>query len=146
MRWPSARSGRLILPLVLTMALGGSAYAYMASNVDPPSSAGAGAGTITGYTVGGITYDLSQVPGDPDNLVNVAFSLTPAPGGQPATSVAVWFDNNKSNVASSRLGTCTQIGQPMSGGVTFWTCSLNVWDQEAGPAPTSTVLDVAASH
>ncbi|MCL8207041.1 MAG: hypothetical protein K6V97_03065 [Actinomycetia bacterium] len=142
MGWPSTRPGRILVPLLLTLALGGSAYAYMASNGVSASSAGSGGGPISGYTVGGITYGLNMTPGDPDGLINVAFSVTPAPGGQPATSVAVWFDNDPSHVASSTQGTCRKIGGPTDEGVTYWSCDLNLWNPSAG----ATVLDVAAAH
>jgi hypothetical protein len=146
MRWRFRRAARLVAPIGLTLLLGASAYAYMASNTVSPSSAGVGVGVITGYRVSGITYDLSQAAGDPDNLLNVAFMLTPASGNLPATSVAVWFDNDMRDVASTRLGTCTEIGWPTRRGISYWTCSLNLWSQDAGPAPWSTHLHVAAVH
>jgi len=144
MRLFSSKAGRIVAPIALTLLLGGSAYAFMATNNVDQSSAGTGAGAITGYTVGDVSYTLSGKAGDPDNITAVSFSLTPDPGGQAATSVAVWFDNNKNNVASTALGTCSMTGSS-NNNVTTWKCTIG-WDQEAGPNPTSTVLDVAAAH
>jgi hypothetical protein len=146
MRRPFRKAIRVLAPLALTVALGGSAYAYMASNVEPTTSAGSGSGVVSGYIVQGITYALTMAPGDPGDLLNVAFSLTPASGDLPAQAVAVWFDSDTSHVASKQLTTCEEIGGPTSAGVTYWTCSLDMWDQQAGPAPTATALHVAAVH
>ncbi|CAB1129831.1 conserved exported protein of unknown function [Candidatus Hydrogenisulfobacillus filiaventi] len=133
---------KVLGPLALTVLLGGSAYAFMANNNVHQSSAGSGQGTITGYTVSGVTYNLSQYAPDPDHLTSVSFVLTPAPGGKPADQVAVWFNGNKSNVANSAGGECRMIGRPAPNGAENWTCSIG-WDQQAQP---SLQLDVAAAH
>jgi hypothetical protein len=136
---------RFGLPLALSLALGGSALAYMASNGVDVSSAGAGAGAITGYQISQIQYGLSAVDNDPATLVTVSFVVTPAPGGLPADQVAVWFNNDPSRVASSRLGTCVKIATV--GAETVWNCELNsAWAPSLGPSATASVLDVAASH
>lgn len=145
MRWPRVRRARLLAPLGLALLLGIPAYAFMASNEVSASSVGSGFGTITGYTVSGITYGLSLAPGDPDNLFNVGFRLTPVSGNLAAQQVAVWFDKDKANVASSLLGTCRMIDGPTADGSTDWVCSLNLLDLEAGPN-TAMTLHVAAAH
>lgn len=161
MRLMRSKVAAIVAPVALTVLLGGSAYAFMASNNVVQSSAGAGSGTISGYTVSHIHYGLSGQMGDPSNVTSVTFTLTPAPGGQSADKVAVWFDNNKNNVASTALGSCAMVpppgpgGPPPNGGMggapppgpgaTTWKCIIS-WDQQAGPAPTSTVLGVAAAH
>lgn len=145
MRLFSSKAGRLVAPVALTLLLGGSAYAFMASNTVNGSSAGVGSGTITGYTVSNIQYTLSGQNGDPDNITSVSFSLTPNSGSLPADQVAVWFDNNPGNVASNALSTCSPQGSAASDGTTQWTCTIN-WSQEAGPDPTSDTLNVAAAH
>jgi hypothetical protein len=151
MRLFSSKAGRLVAPLALTLLLGGSAYAFMASNTVNASSAGVGSGTITGYTVSNIQYTLSGQNGDPDNITQVQFSLTPNTTGQDqaADQVAVWFDNNPGNVASStapsgQTPACVPNGSAASDGTTQWTCTIN-WSQEAGPNQSDT-LNVAAAH
>jgi hypothetical protein len=148
MRLFSSKAARLAAPIALTLLLGGSAYAFMASNAVSNSDAGVGTGTISGYTVGNIQYGLTGMNGDPDNLTTVTFTLTPATGNASdyATAVAVWFDNNQANVASSGNGDCSQQGGVASDGTTTWTCTLQGWSQDAGPAPSSTSLSVAAVH
>ncbi|MBX5466868.1 MAG: hypothetical protein K6U14_05160 [Firmicutes bacterium] len=133
-------------PLLLTATLGASAYAFMASNSVAESSAGAGQGTITGYTVTDIQYDLNALAPDPGRLWLVTFDLVPSDPSQPATQVAVWFDNQTQAVASTWYHTCQQTFGPDSQGVTGWSCGLQGWDQEAGPGPTATMLNVAAAH
>lgn len=133
------------MPLALSLLLGGSAFAYMASNGVNLSSAGAGTGTVTGYRISQIQYGLSAVDNNPATLVTVSFVVTPAPGGLPADQVAVWFNNDPSRVASSRLGTCIKIAT--LGTATVWNCQLNSgWAPALGPSAAATVLDVAASH
>jgi hypothetical protein len=66
----------------LTAALGavvvsGGAYALTASNTVPTSSAGAGSGTISGYTVSNVHYNLNA--SNPQNIDSVTFTLDTAP-------------------------------------------------------------------
>ena len=73
-------------------AIGASGFAFMATNVTPASSAGQGAGPVSGYVVSGIQYSAEQGWGNPlpDYTVStVKFILTSvatqAPGnGQPS--------------------------------------------------------------
>lgn len=55
------------------LALG--AYAYTAANTVPATNAGTGAGTVSGYTVSGITY--TQNTTTPTNIDQVAFTISP---------------------------------------------------------------------
>jgi hypothetical protein len=52
-------------------------YAFTASNTVPGSSAGAGSGAITGYTVSNVAYTLGTVP---TNMDAVTFTLDKAAG------------------------------------------------------------------
>lgn len=141
-RWRSS----VWAPLLLTALLGGSAFAFMASNNVAESSAGAGQGTISGYTVTDIQYDLNALAPDPGRLWNVTFQLVPSDPNQPATQVAIWFDNQTQAVASTALHTCYQTFGRDPQGVTGWSCGLQGWDQEGDPGPTATELNVAAAH
>lgn len=145
MRLMHSKIGRVIAPVALTLALGGSAYAFMASNTVSESSAGVGSGTITGYTVSNIQYTLSGTANNPSLITNVSFTLSPADaGGLPADSVAVWFDGNTGNVASTANQACSITPVSGSNNVNV-SCTVSNLGQLAGPN-SSTQLDVAAAH
>lgn len=145
MRLMHSRIGCIVAPIALTLALGGSAYAFMASNTVSESSAGVGSGTISGYTVSNIQYTLSGTNNNPDQITNVIFTLTPADAnGAPADTVAVWFDGNTSAVASTANSDCTITSISNSSAVNV-SCNVTSLNQQAGPN-SSTQLDVAAAH
>lgn len=59
-RWP--------LALAAAATLGVAAYAFTATNTVPATNAGSGNGTISGYTVSNVQYQLSAtVPSDIDS-------------------------------------------------------------------------------
>ena len=64
----------------VALAMVGAGYAYTASNTVPNTNAGDGAGTITGYVVSSVKYNLNA--SNPQNLDSVTFNLdsTPAAG------------------------------------------------------------------
>ncbi|MCL6564684.1 MAG: hypothetical protein K6U87_16945 [Firmicutes bacterium] len=145
MRLMHSKLGRLIAPVALTVALGGSAYAFMASNTVDESSAGVGSGTITGYTVSNVQYTLSGTANNPSQITNVSFTLSPADsGGSAADSVAVWFDGNTANVASTANSECTITQVSNSSNVNV-SCNVSSLNQQAGPN-AAIQLDVAAAH
>lgn len=141
MRLFGTKTARLVAPVALTLLLGGSAYAFMASNQVDYSSAGSGQQTITGYNVSDISYTLSAKSGDPDNITHVSFKLTPQQNGLSASQVAVWFNDDKSNVVTNTNG-CT-IGTAGTDGSETVTCDLTGLDLEAS---TPVTLHVAAAH
>jgi hypothetical protein len=144
MRLP-IKGTRILAPVALSLLLGGSAYAFMATNNVNNSSAGVGTGAISGYYVTNIQYGLSGQDGNPASITSVSFELSPQDSTDPATQVAVWFDNNPSNVASTALQTCMpNTAVTVQAPTTAWTCTIN-WTQPAGQSPNSTVLDVAAT-
>jgi hypothetical protein len=57
------------------LALGAGVYAYAASNTVPSTTAGAGSGTISGYTVSSVAYGLNATT--PTNLDQVTFTIAP---------------------------------------------------------------------
>ncbi len=67
------RRSLVVLALALCIAVG--VYAYAATNTVPGSTAGAGSGAISGYTVSNIAYTLNATT--PTNLDQVAFSIAP---------------------------------------------------------------------
>ena len=60
--------GRLVLALVVAAALSSGAYAFTATNTVPGTSAGSGSGTISGYTVSAVQYQLASTPSDIDSV------------------------------------------------------------------------------
>ena len=113
------RSGRLRVAgaLVLGLLVATAVNALVASNTVPPTEAGSGAGTISGYTVSSIQYSLNAT--NPANIDSVSFSLSAA-----ATTV------------KAKL---------VSGGSTYYDCSTaggNAWTC----ATTSPQATVAAAN
>jgi hypothetical protein len=70
------RTRRVIVTCILAVAIGGSVYAYTATNTVPNTTAGAGSGTISGYTVSSVAYTLNSTT--PTNLDQVSFTIAPA--------------------------------------------------------------------
>lgn len=66
---------RTIVVSVLALGISLGVYAYAATNTVPSSTAGAGSGTISGYTVSSIAYTLNSTT--PTNLDQVAFTIAP---------------------------------------------------------------------
>ena len=66
---------RLIIVAIAALALGMGVYAYAATNTVPATTAGAGSGVISGYTVSAIVYSLNATT--PTNLDQVAFTIAP---------------------------------------------------------------------
>jgi hypothetical protein len=64
---------RVLGALVIAVALAFGAYAFTATNTVPGSSAGSGSGTISGYTVSAIAYQLDAAT--PSDIDSVTFTL-----------------------------------------------------------------------
>ncbi|MGH3137350.1 MAG: hypothetical protein ACRDPV_12760 [Gaiellaceae bacterium] len=101
----SPRRRRLVLVIAAAAALAFAAYAFTASNTVPGSSAGDGAGPISGYTVSSIAYQLEA--GNPANIDSVSFTLSAAAGSVHA-----------SVVSGGTLQACT-------GGPLNWSCDFS---------------------
>src|ERR1700729_439286 len=94
-----------ILAIGISLAIGGGAYAFTASNTVPATTAGAGAGAVSGYTITNIHYVLdATTPADIDSLT---FTISPA-------------------VPSASGGTVTIAAALSTGGPTNYVCSPNV--------------------
>ncbi|MBA3348288.1 MAG: hypothetical protein H0T13_06975 [Actinobacteria bacterium] len=65
---------RLLGTLVVAGAMATGAYAFTATNTVPTSSAGSGSGTISGYTVSAIAYQLNATT--PTDVDSVTFTLS----------------------------------------------------------------------
>ena len=66
---------RLVVFAVLAVIVAAGVFAYAASNTVPASTAGSGAGAISGYTVTNIAYGLNATT--PTNLDSVSFTIAP---------------------------------------------------------------------
>jgi len=69
------RRRRTIVVALLALGIGAGAFAYAATNTVPGSTAGAGSGAISGYTVSNVAYTLNATT--PTNLDQVAFTIAP---------------------------------------------------------------------
>lgn len=72
-RQPGAGLWALAVPVALATGI----YAYTASNTVPTSQAGDGSGTITGFVLSSIKYNLNATT--PSNIDSVTFTLDAAP-------------------------------------------------------------------
>jgi hypothetical protein len=70
------KSAKMLVLVVLVIALSGFTYAFAAANIVPPSFAGDGSGTISGYTVSLIHYNLNNTT--PTTIDSVTFTLSAA--------------------------------------------------------------------
>ena len=91
---------RLLGALVVAVALATGAYAFTATNTVPGSSAGSGSGTISGYTVSNVAYQLNATT--PTDIDSVSFTLSASASQAKAKIVS----------GSSTYASCT-----ISGGV-----------------------------
>ena len=66
---------RILVVGILTVGIASGVYAFAAANTVPNSTAGAGSGTISGYTVTNVAYTLNTTT--PTNLDQVAFTIAP---------------------------------------------------------------------
>jgi hypothetical protein len=66
---------RIIVVCVIAAAVACGVFAYAATNTVPGSTAGAGSGAISGYTVSSVAYTLNSTT--PTNLDQVAFTIAP---------------------------------------------------------------------
>ena len=101
-----SRRGRLVASLALVVMLAFAAYAFTAANTVPDTKAGDGSGTISGYTVTNVAYQLEAT--NPANLESVSFTLDATAGTVRAKVVA----------ASTTYTACTNTG------ANNWSCDF----------------------
>jgi hypothetical protein len=66
---------RFLVALVASGVIAGGAYAFTAANTVPNSTVGAGSGTVSGYTVSNIHYNLDSTT--PLNIDSLTFAVSP---------------------------------------------------------------------
>ena len=93
-----SRRGRLVASPALVVMLAFAAYAFTAANTVPDTKAGDGNGTISGYTVSNVAYQLEAA--NPANLESVSFTLDDTAGTVKAKVVA----------SSTTYTDCTNMG------------------------------------
>lgn len=92
MKRTRTRPRRLVLAALAAAVLGFAAYAFTASNTVPATSAGSGAGTISGYTASSVSYGLNST--NPANIDQVSFTLNPTAAGTVKVKLApagAWY-------------------------------------------------------
>ena len=65
---------RVVGAVIVAAVLGLGAYAFTATNTVPATSAGSGSGTISGYTISNVQYQLNS--GTPTNIDSLTFTLS----------------------------------------------------------------------
>jgi hypothetical protein len=113
---------RLFLTGVAAAVVAGGAYAFTAANTVPNSTAGAGSGTVSGFTVSNVHYGLNATT--PTNIDSTTFSISPA---IPSTS------NGKVDVSAALT----------SGGPNTYLCTTDVAGTTVTCPTTSPQLTVA---
>jgi hypothetical protein len=106
------KSAKILMLVVLVLALSGFTYAFAATNTVPATYAGDGSGTISGYTVTNVHYDLNATT--PTTIDSVTFTLDAA-----ATTVKIKLVASGSTwySCSNTTGTnwsCTTTGASVS--------------------------------
>lgn len=118
----SKRKWVVLLGIVIALAVAGGAYAFTASNTVPATTAGSGAGVVSGYTVTNIHYSLNTTT--PQNIDSLTFTISPVVPSTGSGKVVI----------SAALST---------GGPTNYTCSTDTTGVTVTCATTSPQLTAA---
>jgi hypothetical protein len=110
---------KMLIAVVAAAAIGGGAYAFTAANTVPDTTAGSGAGTVSGYTVTNIHYNLNATT--PNNVDSLTFTITPV-------------------VPSTGTGKVVIQAALSTGGPNTYTCTTDVTGGTATCATTSPQL------
>jgi hypothetical protein len=70
---------RLLFLIVLVVLAATGAYVFTASNTVPNTNAGSGSGSISGYTISTVAYNLNST--NPNNIDTVTFTIAPTTAG-----------------------------------------------------------------
>ena len=103
----NSRTFKVLLAVMTVMILAGAAYAFAAANTVPATKAGDGSGTISGYTITNVVYNLNAT--DPSTLDSVDFDLSAAAVTAKIQLVAAgtWYD---CTVVTGNSWTCDTTG------------------------------------
>jgi hypothetical protein len=89
----SSRTLKVLFIVVLVAIVASTAYAFAAANTVPATKAGDGNGTISGYTVTNVVYNLNTT--DPSTIDSIDFDLSAAAVTAKIKLVAAgstWYD------------------------------------------------------
>jgi len=108
-----SRNLKVLLFVLALLVIGGSAYAFAATNTIEDSAAGYKASAVNGYSVTDIVYDLDAT--DPSLIDAIKFTITPTSGSAPAALVKLqtadggsWTDCSLAAGAGASMNiTCT---------------------------------------
>lgn len=106
------RNLKVLFVLFAIMIVSVAAYAFAAANTVPATKAGAGSGTVSGYTVSAIVYNLNAT--DPTDLDSVDFTLSAPAAVVKVKLVAAgstWYD---CTVVTGNDFTCDTTGATVS--------------------------------
>jgi len=112
----------IVFAVIAIVVIAGGAYAFTASNTVPATTAGAGAGVVSGYTITNLHYNLNATT--PGNVDGLTFTISPA---VPSTGTG-------KVIVSAALST---------GGPTTYTCTTDTAGTTATCATTSPQLTAA---
>lgn len=110
---------RFLVGVVASFAIAGGAYAFTASNTVPTSNVGAGAGTVSGYTVTNLHYSLNSTA--PANIDSLTFTVSPS-------------------IPSTGTGKVSVSAALTTGGPNAYTCTTNTAGDTVTCATTSPQL------
>jgi len=113
---------RVLIAVLVVAAIGGGVYAFTASNTVPATTAGSGAGVVSGYTVSNIHYSLNTTT--PANIDSLTFTINPT-------------------VPSTTTGKVVIQAALSTGGPTSYTCSTDTTGATVTCATTSPQLTAA---
>lgn len=102
---------RRLLAVAIVAALAVAAFGFAASNSVPGSRAGDGSGTVSGYTVSNIDYNLNT--SNPADIDSVSFTLDASAGDVYAALV------DSANTILGWSQACTNLGG------NNWTCDFS---------------------
>jgi hypothetical protein len=74
--WQHLLQTKILVAAVVVAVIGGGVYAFTASNTVPSTTAGAGAGVVSGYTVTNLHYGLNATTSA--NIDSLTFTISPA--------------------------------------------------------------------
>jgi hypothetical protein len=111
MRSRRSSVGRFATVLVVSGAIVAGTYAFTAANTVPDTKAGDGSGTVTGYVLSSVHYNLNA--GNPANIDSVAFTLdsTPVAGSTLRAQLAPagsWYSCTNAGTAVTCTTTAPQ--------------------------------------
>jgi hypothetical protein len=104
------KKGKIAAIIVIALILSVTTYAFAAANSVPTTSAGDGAGAISGYTITNIAYGLYAT--DNSKIGTVTFTITPA----AASTVKITLTSGSTTYITC-TNTAGSVSCPVNGSV-----------------------------